>query len=389
MTVANSTPGSFRTFSQEAFGPAMGFIVGWIYWTGLVLAMSSEAAAVSVFLNAWFPKLPLPVLGSIIITAVTLSNLLGARRLSKLESVLALVKLLAVIGFIIIAAALVTGLFPDKPAAGIGLLQVQAAFPSGIAGIAGSMLIVMFTYAGFEIIGLAASEAHDPHRTVPRAISYTITALVGLYILSLLFLLLLIPTDRITGEISPFVEALSAQGISWAADIMNIVLITAILSTMLAATFGLARMLRSLAVEGYAPVWIKDRGEIPYKGILFSGAAMIAGLGLGFLLPKNVYVFLVSSGGFSLLLTYLVIMATHYKFRKHNGCPPKGNCQLPGYPYTSWLGIAVLAVIIGSMPLIPGQGSGLLAGLLMVAFFLACYAILGLRKKIGRKNMNQ
>jgi L-asparagine transporter-like permease len=375
MTVADADPGSFRTFAERAFGPGVGFVTGWVYWTGLVLAMSSEAIAVSVFLRIWFPRLSLSVLGVSIIILVTLLNLLGAAGLSKLESGLAAVKLLAIVGFIVLAAALMTGVFPNRTAIGLGALQGESFFPRGVPGIAGSMLIVMFTYAGFEIIGLAASETSDPHRTIPRAIAYTVTALVGLYLLSILLLLPLIPIGALTEETSPFVEALSRGGLVWAAGAVNIVLVTAILSTMLAATFGLGRMIRSLADEGHAPFWIKDAGDIPYRGILFSGAAMLAGLGLGFLLPRQVYLFLVSSGGFSLLLTYVVIVATHYRFRKKNGCPPKGRCQLPGFPYTSWAALAGLIAIIASMPLIKGQGSGLLAGVILVVFYIGAYLV--------------
>jgi AAT family amino acid transporter len=144
---------------------------------------------------------------------------------------------------------------------------------------------------------------------------------------------------------------------------------------MLAAMFGLGRMIRSLADEGQAPSWVKDKGDIPYRGILFSGLAMLGGLGLSFLLPQHVYLFLISSGGFALLFTYVVILATHYKFRKQHGCPPKEQCQLPGYPYTSWLAMTSSIAIIVSMPLIPGQGSGLLAGLLLIVLFVIVYFV--------------
>ena len=375
MTVADAAPGSFRTFSQRAFGPAAGFVVGWVYWTGLVLAMSSEATAVSIFISSWIPQLSVPVLGMVIIIIITLSNLLGAKRLSKLESGLAAVKLLAISGFILTALVLVSGLIPGRPALGAGELRYEPLFPGGIKGIAGSMLIVMFTYAGFEIIGLAASETDNPNRTVPRAITYTVIALVGLYTTAITLVLPLVPTAGLNEEASPMVIALSSKGLSWAAGIINFVLVTAILSTMLAATFGLGRMMRSLAAEGHTPAFLKDKGDIPYKGIIFSGLSMMLGLGLSFFLPKSIYIFLVSSGGFSLLFTYLVILATHYKFRRKNGCPPIGNCQLPWYPYSSWLSLGSVVVIILSMPFIPGQGTGLLAGVALLLFYIICYLL--------------
>lgn len=376
MTVAEQLPGSFRTYSKRMFGSLVGFVVGWVYWTGLILAMSSEATAASLLIRSWLPTISLPLTSILIIIAVTLLNLLGAKILTTLESGLALIKLSAIVAFILIGLALIFGLTPNRTAIGIGALATEPLLPGGLSGLAGSMLIVMFTYAGFEMIGLAASEAEDAHSTIPRAIKYTVLGLVGLYSFAILVLLPLIPTAVLTEDVGPFVAALDRVGISWVANIMNIILIIAILSTMLAAMFGLGRMVRSLAKEGSAPSWLKDKGDVPFRGIIFSGIGMVAGMGLAYILPSEIYVFLVSSGGFSLLFTYVIIMATHYKFRKKQGCPPTGNCQLTGYPYTSLAALFFLIAIISSMPLISGQASGLIAGLILVGFYTLSYIAL-------------
>ena len=288
MTVANPDPGSFRTYASQAFGEGAGFVVGWVYWTGMVLAMSSEAAAVSILVRHWLPHIPIVLLGGGIIVGVTLLNLLGASKLSRLESGLASVKLFAIVSFILLAAALVTGLLSGRVTVGISILAGEPLMPGGFAGLAGSMLIVMFTYAGFEIIGLAASEADNPKDTVPRAIRYTVVSLVGLYVLSSAALLLLLPTDQIGQDTSPIVAALNESGIGWAGTAMNAVLITAILSTMLAAMFGLGRMMRSLAGEGSsAPLaQRRNRRALPRNpGVrachavsAFTGACLSAGL---------------------------------------------------------------------------------------------------------------
>lgn len=375
MTVANPDSGSFRTFAANIFGEGVGFVVGWVYWTGMVLAISSEATAVSILVREWFPNVSISLLGGIIIVGVTLLNLLGADKLSKLESGLAAIKVLAIISFIFVAFLLIVGIISGGGAVGVGELSREEFIPRGIQGLAGSMLIVMFSYAGFEIIGLAASEARDPRKTIPRAITYTVLCLVGFYVISIGVLLPLVPTAELSESISPMVVALNRWGISWAGTVLNLVLITAILSTMLAAMFGLGRMLRSLADEGHAPKWLKDNKDVPYRGILFSGLGMLIGLGLGMLLPR-VYLFLISAGGFALLFTYAVIMATHIRFRKKNGCPPEGKCQMPGYPYTSWIGLISMIIIILSMPFISGQGSGLIAGLFMVGVYSVAYMVL-------------
>ncbi len=375
MTVANPNSGSFYTFTAQIYGPGAGFVVGWVYWTGMILAMSSEATAISILVRQWFPNLSLSLLGSFIIIAVTLVNLLGASKLSKLESSLAIIKITAIIAFIIISILLVVGAIKGTAAIGAGELAKEPLMPGGIKSIAGSMLVVVFSYAGFEVIGLAASEAREPHKTIPKAIRNTVISLVSLYILSAIAILPLIPTAQVNEDTSPFVAALNRWGMDWVGTVINFVLVTAILSTMLASMFGLGRMMRSLADEGHAPGFLKDHRDVPYRGILFSGAGMLVGLGFGMMFPRA-YLFLISSGGFATLYTYAAILATHIRFRKCNGCPPEGKCQMPGYPYTTWIGLISMIVIILSMPFIPGQTSGLVAGIVMVVFFYAVYFIM-------------
>lgn len=385
MTVANPDSGSFRTFAAQAFGPGTGFVVGWVYWSGMVLAMSSEATAVSILVREWRPNVSIALLGSIIIIGVTLLNLLGADKLSKLESCLAAIKLLAILSFIVIGILLMTGSIPGTPAIGAGELVREPLMPGGIKSIAGSMLIVIFSYAGFEIIGLAASETESPKETVPKAIHYTVLCLVGFYIVSVIVLLPLIPTSELNENISPMVAALSRWGMGWAGTIINLVLITAILSTMLAAMFGIGRMMRSLAHEGHAPRWLKDKKDVPYRSIIFSGAAMLLGLGLGMLLP-SVYLFLISAGGFALLFTYAVIVAAHIKYRQKNGRPLDGKCLMPGYPYSSLIALVSMIIIILSMPFISGQASGLIAGCIMLVIYAAIYGVMKFARQHAQRS---
>jgi Gamma-aminobutyrate permease and related permeases len=378
MTVANPHGGSFSTFAAEELGEGAGFVVGWVYWTGTIFSMSSEATAIPILIREWFPNISIPLLGTLIIIGVTLLNLLGANRLSKLESGLSSIKLFAIVFFIILASLLIVGVVPGISPIGAGELLREPLMPGGIKGIAGSMLIVIFAYAGFEIIGLAASEAENPRETIPKAITYTVLALVGLYILYAAVLLPLTPTADLSENISPMVISLNRHGIKWAGTAINMVLISASLSAMLAAVFGLGRMIRSLSYEGHAPNWLKDKTDVPYRGILFSGLAMLLGLGFGNLFPR-VYLVLITSGGFALLFTYAVIMASHIRFRKKKGCPPEGRCQMPGFPYTSWIALLSMIVVFISMPFIPGQSTGLVTGIVMVVIYSLIYLALRLR----------
>ncbi|WP_042454902.1 amino acid permease [Neobacillus dielmonensis] len=384
MTVANPTAGSFSIFASRELGAGMGFITGWLYWTGTILSMSSEATAISILIRKWFPHVSIGILGSAIIIGVTLLNLLGADKVGKLASALSGIKIFAIIFFILTALALIFGVLPNTSSIGAGELANEPLMPGGITGIAGSMLLVIFAYAGFEIIGLAATEAKNPKDTIPKAIRNTVFCLVGLYIAYAAVLMPLIPTASLNENVSPMVASLTRWGIGWAGAAINLVLISAILSAMLACIFGLGRMIRSLTDEGHAPKWLKDRRDVPYRGILFSGVAMLAGLGFGLLFPR-VYLVLISTGGFALIFTYAVIMASHIRFRKRDGCPPDGICQMPGFPYTSWIALVSMIIVLICMPLIPGQGTGLIAGIVMVLVYSMIYFAMRYRIKTKTK----
>jgi L-asparagine transporter-like permease len=151
--------------------------------------------------------------------------------------------------------------------------------------------------------------------------------------------------------------------------------------------FGIGRMMRSLADEGHAPRWLKDKKDVPYRSIIFSGAAMLLGLGLGMLLP-SVYLFLISAGGFALLFTYAVIVAAHIKYRKKNGRPVDGKCLMPGYPYSSLIALISMIIIILSMPFISGQASGLIAGCIMVVIYAAIYGVMKFARQSQRTHMS-
>lgn len=387
MTVADPSPGSFRTYASKAFGSGTAFVVGWVYWTGMILAMSSEAAAVSILLRRWIPNLSIFFLGSIVITVVTVLNFWGADKLSKLESSLAAVKLLAIVSFIIIGLSLIMGFVKGIPTIGTDVIREERFIPGGIKGITGSMLVVIFSYAGFEIIGLAASETDNPEKTVPKAIFYTLLSLVGLYIVSIIVLLTIIPTADLNEEVSPMVAALNLWGMDWAGDAINIVMITAILSTMLAAMFGMGRMLRSLVEEGHAPKWLRDKNKVPHRGIIFSGFVMFVALIMGIMIPK-IYMFLISSGGFALLFTYAMIVAIQIRLRQRYGFPKKGQYHIIGYPYSSWITLISLIIIIISMPFIAGQVSGLIAGFIIIVFYIIAYFIMKAYRKVEKLRPN-
>lgn len=383
MTVSRPVHGSFRTYAEMAFGPMASFVVGWLYWTGLVLALSSEATATALFARTFISGVPIWLLSLAVIMLVTALNLMDVSFFSRVESAMAAAKLLSVIGFILVAGVAITvGVRGASPIVA-GMIRGAVWLPSGVGGLAGSLLVVLFTYAGFEVLGLAAPDAQEPDKTVPRAVLLTVTSLVSLYMLAIAAILPILPIANLHEDVSPFVVALRAIGMPTAAAVLNVIVMTAAVSTMLAAMYGLSRMLQSLAQDGHAPALFKQVTAAggPRNALLASAGGMLVGVVLARVLPQQVYLFLVSSAGFALLFSYLMILLSHYVLRRQEGCPATG-CQLPLFPYSSWLGIGLLLVTIVSMPLVRGQGAGLVAGLGLLAFFSLAYL---LRQRTGRR----
>lgn len=382
MTVAS--PGaSFQTFARNAFGEGAGFVVGWMYWIGMVLCLSSEATAVSLLLRDWFPRLPLPLTSVGVITLAVGVNLSGVSVFSRLESALSAVKLLAVVGFIVLALLLIFGALPGRAPVGLGAVAAEPFAPGGATGVLGSLLVVMFSYCGFEVISLAVDETENPRVTIPRAIRQTVAALVGLYLLYIFVLLPLIPTGSLSENVSPIVAALHRHGVSQVGDIVNAVLIIAIASTMLATAYGAGRMMRALSASGLAPRGLRGTGDNPFRSIGVTGLCGLAALGIGGLFPRA-YVFLISASGFTILFTYAAIMASHIRFRRTHGCPPDGRCQLRGFPYTSIFTLTALIVAMFSMPFIEGQAAGLYVGLALVLLLIGCYGALTAFRQRGQ-----
>lgn len=378
LTVSRPTHGSFRAYAAMAFGPMASFVVGWLYWAGLVLALSSEGIATAMFARLWFPAVPVWPIALAVIVAVTLLNLMDVRAFAVVESAMAAVKLVAIAAFILLGVALVAGILGRGAAApGAGpAFAGQPFLPRGVAGLVGSMLLVLFSYAGFETLGLAAPEAKDPARTVPRAVILTVIGLITLYVGAIGVVLYLLPVTAIEEEVSPMVSLLRLTGYPVLAAGLNLIVMTAAISTMLAAMYGLSRMLYSLAEEGQAPAFLKQLTPpgIPRNAIFLSGGGMMVGVVLSYILPRGVYVLLVSSAGFALLFSYLMILLSQLVLRRREGCRP-GSCAMPAFPWATWLGIVLLVGAIAGMPLVPGQGPGLVAGIGMLLFFALAYML--------------
>lgn len=378
MAAANPTRGGLRSYAREALGPWFGFTVGWMYWTSGVLTMSSEVTAASLLAHFWLPHWPLWMLSLAFSSVITAVNFMDARGFGKVESAFAAIKVVALLAFVGI------GLFAILRGQGTGLQAAAAQgswaaafFPTGVRGVGASLLMVMFTYAGVQVMAMAAPETKDIPRNVPKAIGILSSTLILLYLAAFSVLVLLIPWNQVNTQTSPFVQALQHLGLLWASPVMHLVILTAALSSLNSALFGVARMLYSLAKDHEAPgIFLRaSKTGTPTWATAGSSLVLAVAIALAFWLPRDAYLLITSASGFVGMFNWTVIAVSHLRYRpillrRDPHCLP---FRAWGYPYLSLVTIGILGIVLFTIPLVRAQTVGLLVGVAQFALVSLIY----------------
>lgn len=381
MCVVNPAPGAFRVHASEVFGPWIGYVNGWMFWCSGVLGMASEVAAAAIFSRFWFPRIPLWVFCIIYAVIMAAINLKDLRGLSRIESILASVKVLALLLFIIFGLLILLGVIhfdtykPNNP-----FFSLKNFMPKGLGGIFASMIMVMFSYTGTGIIGLAIADTENPEKNAPAAISVITAIVLVLYCLSIFFILLLTPVDTFSLSVSPFVLILNRMKVPFSDSILNFIVLTAALSGLNSAMYSSSRMLYSLSRDKQAPrIFLKtNKNGVPAYALgLGSGALLLTAI-LSYLIPQKVFIILATSSGFLAMFNWLTISITHYFYRKKTlkEKPEKLRYKAPGYPYTSFILAFLIIAIFATSPFYPGQVSGLIGSVVLLTGLLISYFIL-------------
>jgi AAT family amino acid transporter/D-serine/D-alanine/glycine transporter len=230
-------------------------------------------------------------------------------------------------------------------------------FPFGALGVVLTLQIVMFSYQGVELIGVTAGEAENPEIVLPNAIDKVIYRILIFYIGALLIIMSLVAWNQLSPTTSPFVYIFTKVGIPYAAIIVNFVVITAAASSCNSGLFSTGRMLYSLAKIGQAPRAfgkVSSR-RIPAAGVTASAALMLIGVGLNYVVPAQVFVYVTSISLVGSLWTWALIVIAHLGYRKAvaAGEARAVAYRMPGSPYTNYLVVAFLilvAVFLGLDP---------------------------------------
>jgi AAT family amino acid transporter len=360
MAVVHPVAGSFGIYAQTYLNPWAGFAVRATYGFVQIIAIGAEITAVAIYFAFWFPSVPQWAWVVSVSIGLVALNTLQVSRFGEFEYWFALIKVLAIIAFIVVGLALIFGLGP-RHAVGLSNLTSHGGFlPFGWKGVWLAMTLALTSYMGVEVIAVTAGEAERPEQTIPRAMRSIVFRLILFYVLAMTVMLAMTPWNQMGSGItgSPFVGAFSAAGIPYASSIMNIVVITAALSSSNTDLYLTTRMLFSLARGGFAPEWLGrlSNNGVPTRALAISTGGMIAAILLAIFAPSRAFLMLYGIAVAGMFFVWGVILTTHIAFRRALGS--ERLAQLPMrlrfYPYSTWLGIAALVGITVSTFFVDG-----------------------------------
>lgn len=374
MVAAHPDSGAFSVYTSRAMGPAAGFAMGWVWWIELVIVVAAEAIAAASTLVAMWPIAPVWLLTLIFLVVLTAINLLGVDRFGEFEFWFALLKVAAVLVFLVIGVLLICGVLA-APAAGTSNLVGHGGFmPNGWSGIATALLMVTFSFGGIEIMAVAAAETEDPARNVSRAVRTIVWRILLFYMGSVAIMVIAVPWDDPKLGTSPFVAVLDRAGIPAASEVMTLVIVLALLSSLNANLYGAARMLGSLAERGMAPrAAMRTRGRsVPAMAVLASVLFGFCCVLATFRWGDTVLGTLLNIVGSTIIVTYFFTICSQYVLRRQverEGTPLP--MRIKGFPVVSWAAMILLVSIMVLGMFAPDVRAQLLStGALVVVLYL-------------------
>jgi L-asparagine permease len=355
LVLHRAVSGSFVEYAREFIGLWAGFTSGWLYWLNWAMTGIAEITAVAIYMHKWFPGMPQWITALVALFVLIAINMLSVKLFGELEFWFSVIKVTAIVVF------LVTGIGLVIAAADIGgttasvtnTLGHGGMFPAGFGVALMTLQAVIFAYSAIELVGIAAGETKDPHKIMPRAINGVVYRIAVFYVGSVLLLTMLLPWDHYSGGESPFVTVFSALGIPAVGDIMNAVVLTAALSSCNSGLYSTGRILRSLAQKGEAPAITGklNSRHVPYGGILFTGVAYLFGVVLNYIVPKDAFDIAIAIASLGVVSTWATLIICQMKLRQKalKGEIERPSYRMPGAPYTGWLTLAFLGLVVGQM----------------------------------------
>lgn len=383
MAIQKPVAGSFGKYARDYLGPLAGFLTSWNYWFLWVVTCMAEITAVGVYMQYWFPGTPGWAWALAALVIMTIVNFLAVKLYGELEFWFALIKIVTICAMIIVGLGMILfGFGNGGVATGIkNLWSHGGLFPHGIKGLLMSLQMVMFAYLGIEMIGVTAGEVKNPEKTLARAVDSVFYRILIFYVGALFVIMSIYPWDEIGSKGSPFVLTFEQIGIKGAAGIINFVVLTAALSSCNSGIFSTGRMLFDLACHGEAP---KNLGKITKSGvpglaIIASAAVLLIEVILNYLVPAKVFTYVTSIGTFTAIWTWGIILLSQLRHRKtmKPEALSKFKYKLPLYPFSNYLSLAFLVLVLVVMAINPDQRVAIIVGPVFIILLVAIYYIKG------------
>jgi len=362
MATVHPVAGSFGVYAERYLSPWMGFVVRVTYWFAQTLGNGAEVTAIGLYFAYWFPQTPAWVWVTASTLLVVVVNALNVKRFGEIESSFAVIKVIAILAFVLLGAGLIFGI-GSRPAIGFSNLTADGGFlPNGWSGVWLALTLAITGFIGIEIVAVAAGEAERPEVSVPRALRTLVLRLILFYVLAVLVIVTLSPWRAIAQQGrelsgSPFVFVFREVGIPFAGGIMNFVVVSAALSAVNTNLYLSTRMLFSLARGGYVPLrlGVVDHRGVPLAALAGSSLGMLGAIALA-AAGQRAFLLLYGTAVAAVLVTWMVILITHLRFRRALSPERLASLpvRLPAHPIPSLIGIAALVAIASSTPFVQG-----------------------------------
>ncbi len=348
------TSGSFVSYAREFLGERGSFIAGWMYYLNWAMTGIVDTTAAALYMKYWhmFDGVPQWLFAFIAMAIIGAMNLMAVGWFGEMEFWFSLIKVGALVLFLIIGVVfLLIGHPVAGQATGLHLIADHGGiFPHGLLPAVVLMQGVVFAYAGIELVGTAAGEAQDVKRILPKAINAVMYRIGIFYVGSVALLVLLMPWSSYKAGTSPFVTFFGSLGVPGIGTIMNLVVLTAALSSLNSGLYSTGRVLRALSMGGSAPDFVgkMNRSKVPYGGIVVTLVIYFFGVILNYLVPSQVFEIVLNVASLGILSTWAFIIICQMKLRhaQAKGSVPKVEFRMPGAPVTSWATLAFLLAVL-------------------------------------------
>ncbi|GAA5468814.1 putative transport protein YifK [Staphylococcus aureus] len=360
MIYLNPTTGSFATFASDYIHPAAGYMTAWSNIFQWIVVGMSEVIAVGEYMKFWFPELPTWIPGIIAILLLTAANLFSVKAFGEFEFWFALIKVVTIILMIIAGFGLIFfGFGNGGHAVGISNLWTNGGFmPNGIVGFFFALSIVIGSYQGVELIGITAGETKDPQKNIVKAVNGVIWRILIFYLGAIFVIVSVYPWNQLGDIGSPFVATFAKIGITFAAGLINFVVLTAAMSGCNSGIFSASRMIYTLAHKGEMPkIFTKImRNGVPLYTVVAVSLGILIGALLNVILPlyidgaKSIFVYVYSASILPGMIPWFMILFSHLRFRKLHPEEVEGHpFKMPGGAVTNYLTILFLILVLVGM----------------------------------------